>query len=491
MYLTFAELTSFWLIIYLIYAATMTGVIILDNKPPQSSLAWLLTVYFLPFVGLFIYLLAGVNWKKHKILQQRPEEVFKEQLDDVIQQQRNFMDSPQCFVDKAAQPDIKKAVRLLSSSSHTPVTLYNQAQIFDDGRAYFEQMKADLQAAQDFIHMEFFIWKSDKLGTEVADILCQQARNGVEVRLIFDGVGCFWKMSRAYKRRLREAGVDYRIFLDPLTPRIAPLANYLNHRKIVVIDGQISYLGGMNLADEYIDGGPHFDSWRDTGVRFEGEITQQLQTVFVTDWYNSSQILLKHARYFPKIKLEHQPAAFLPVQLACSGPDSDWPSIKQLLFNLIINADHTVYIQSPYFIPDTGIMDALSTAALSGVEIHLMMTGQVDKRMPYWAAETYFEPLLKAGVKIYRYQAGFLHAKTICVDNTITSIGTCNMDIRSFDLDYEVNAVFYDRRIARELLDQFQRDLKHCDQLQWDNLNRRNLFFKLRNSLFRLFSPLM
>ncbi len=491
MYLTFAELTSYWLLIYLVYAATMTGVIILDNKPPQSSLAWLLMVYFLPFIGLFIYLFAGVNWKKHKILQLRPEEVFREQLGEVIQQQRDFMDSPECFVDRDTQADIRKAVKLLSASSHTTVTLHNQAQLFDQGQAYFDQMKIDLQAAQDFIHMEFFIWKSDQLGNQVADILCQKAREGVEVRLIFDGVGCFWKMSRAYKRRLREAGIDYHIFLDPLTPRIAPLANYLNHRKIVVIDGQISYLGGMNLADEYIDGGPHFESWRDTGVRFEGEMTQQLQTVFVTDWYNSSKILLKHERYFPKPKLSNSQQAFLPIQLACSGPDSDWASIKQLLFNLIINADHCVYIQSPYFIPDSGIMTALTTAALSGIEINLMMTGVADKRMPYWAAETYFEPLLKAGVNIYRYQAGFLHAKTICVDQTITSIGTCNMDIRSFELDYEVNAVFYDRDIARQFMEQFEQDLSHCSQVQWAELKQRNVFVKLRNSLFRLFSPLM
>lgn len=479
--------------IYLLYVLGMTGVILLDNKPPQSTLAWLLTIYFLPFLGLLIYIFAGINWKKHKILQQRPEERFRQQLASVIEQQEAFLEQMGSgdTVISGWDSDIQKSMRLLLNSNHATVTLHNHYQVFHAGAAFFEHLKTDLEAAQSFIHMEFFIWKSDALGQELAEILCRKAREGVEVRLLFDGVGCFGRMSWAYKRQLRDAGVDFRIFLDPLNVLISGLANYLNHRKIVVIDGQVSYLGGMNVGDEYLTGGKDFPSWRDTGLRLEGEITQQLQSIFATDWFNSSGKWLSEDKYFPEPKLAQQPTELVPMQLAFSGPDSDWYSLKQLFFNLIINADREVYIQSPYFIPDTGLATAMETAALSGVKIHLMMTGLPDKRIPFWAAETYFERILKAGGRIYRYQKGFLHCKTLVVDEQIASVGTCNMDLRSFELDYEVNAVVYDPGFARAIKSQFLEDLNHCQEITLSDVLQLSLWRKLRNALLRVLSPLL
>lgn len=481
--------------IYLLYIVGMTGVILLDNKPPQSTLAWLLTLYFLPFIGLLIYIFAGINWKKHKILQQRPEERFRVQLNDTILQQRQFLSQIEFQEQEKATArnvDIRKSIQLLLNSNHSTLTLHNRYQLFHGGEAFFSALKQDILAAEQFIHMEFFIWKSDRLGWEFADVLCAKAQAGVEVRLLFDGVGCFGRMSHGYKRKLREAGVEFKIFLDPLNVFISGLANYLNHRKIVIVDGRISYIGGMNMGEEYITGGKKFPTWRDTGLRIEGEMTSQLQTVFATDWFNSSQVWLSEKKYFPPIDAKNLGTQLsVPMQLACSGPDSDWFSIKQLFFNLIINADHEVYIQSPYFIPDDGIATAMETAALSGVKVHLMMTGIPDKRIPYWAAETYFERILKAGGRIYRYQRGFLHCKTISVDQSIASVGTCNMDVRSFELDYEVNAVVYDPTFAREIKTQFYQDLEFCQEITLADIEKHSLWHKLRNALLRVLSPLL
>lgn len=480
-------------VLYVLYVLGMVLILLLDEKPPQSTAAWILSVIFLPFLGLLLYLFAGVNWKRHKILQQRPEEKFRQQLQDVLKRQYDFLadpESPLSHTPTEYKSDVQKTVRLLLNSNHTPVTLHNHFDIFDAGKDFFDALKTDLQAAQKHIHMEFFIWKSDALGWEIGELLAQKAQAGVEVRLLFDGVGCFWKMSRRYKRFLKQSGIEFRIFLDPLNPVISNYANYLNHRKIVVIDGHLAYMGGMNLAEEYITGGKRFDSWRDTGLRFEGEVAQQLQTIFATDWFNSSGKWLSDSRYFPELPLLPDKDRS-PIQIACSGPDSEWFSIKQLLFNLIINADQEVYLQSPYFIPDEGIATAMETAALSGVQVHLMLTGIPDKKIPYWVAESYFANILKAGCRIYRYQKGFLHCKTLSVDGHIASVGTCNLDLRSFELDYEVNAVIYDRHLAQTLKEHFERDQIHCQEITLQEVQNMGLLRQLRNNALRMLSPLL
>lgn len=480
---------------YLLYLIGMTVTLLLDNKPAQSSIAWILTIYLLPFVGLFVYILAGVNWKKRKLVKQRPEEIFNQQLEAVLERQRMFVQhlEHQQPSQSATDSDIRKTVRLLLNSNASIVTQRNRCEIFHHGATLFPALKADLNAAKQFIHMEFFIWKSDSMGEELKAILIAKAQQGVEVRLIFDAIGSF-RMSRRYREELKLAGIEFRFFLNSfrpfgLKPIAGIMANYLNHRKIVVIDGQISYLGGMNIGDEYLTGGKRFAYWRDTHLRLEGEITQQLQTVFATDWFNTSHQLLDDQKYFPLIELE--PSESLPIQLACSGPDSDWATIKQLLFNMIINANRTVYIQSPYFIPDQGMLTAMETAALSGVAVHLMITGVPDKIIPYLVAETYFEGFLRAGGYIYRYEKGFMHAKTIIVDDIISSVGTCNMDVRAFELDYEVNAVIYNAEVARELKAQFMLDLADCRVILLEDVAHQTFWVRLRNSFLRLFSPLL
>lgn len=485
----------------ILYFLGMTLLILLDNKPAQSTIAWLFTAYFLPFIGFFIYIVAGLDFKRRKILHQRPEETFSRQLKSVLEQQKEILSN--LIIDR--EHDVRKTIQLLLNSNHSILTLNNHCELFHHGSDFFDNLKEDLKQAKSFIHMEFFIWKSDTLGCEIRDILVEKARQGVEVRLIFDGVGCFWAMSRKYKRSLRKAGINYQIFLDPLKFFTSGFANYLNHRKIVIIDGHIGYLGGMNMADEYITGGKFFKYTRDSGMRFEGEISQQLQTVFATDWYNSCKEWLAHEKYFPDLSKplsQNETMDKVPIQLACSGPDSDWYIIRQLYFCLIINANNEVYIQSPYFIPDEGIATALETAALAGVKVHIMMTGLPNnaplwvpgtytERIPYWAAESYFARMLRAGCKIYRYDRGYLHCKTITVDEQMTSVGTCNMDVRSFELDYEVNAMIYDPGYAKAVKEQFYKDLEYCKEITLEDVKTKSIIFRLRNSILRIFSPLL
>lgn len=470
--------------IYVLFTIVLTIRIILDNKPPEVAIAWILAIYFLPYIGAGLYILSGVDWKRHKIMKQLPEKTFKTFLGPILQRQKYFLQETSGSFDN----DIVKTISIALQAGNSILTMNNNAKLYYEGVGFFEDLFRDLEGATDTIHMEFFIYRSDDLGRRIYEILRRKAEEGVVVKLLFDGVGCFNKMSWAFKRELKQSPIDARYFLDPMNVLSGRLLNYCNHRKIVVIDGEIGYTGGMNIGNEYITGGARFDRWRDTQVRLVGETVQLLQGVFLSDWFNSGGDAIQEARFFPVTTADHEA---LPMQIVVSGPDSDWNSLKKLFLHMVSNANRQVYIQSPYFIPDQSLINALETAALSGVEVNLMMTGVPDKRIPFWVAHTYFENLLKAGVNIYQYMAGFLHAKTMVVDDSIATIGSCNMDIRSFMIDYELNAFFYNTEIAQQLIAQFNQDIAECRQITYRNVHELQLWKKLRNSIFRMIAPVL
>ncbi|MFW5711517.1 MAG: cardiolipin synthase [Spirochaetota bacterium] len=482
----FLNIGSFLLFFYFAFVIVLTVQIVLDNKPPEVAVAWILAIYFLPYFGAGLYLLSGVNWKKKKIMKQLPERTFKTYLGPILEQQKTFLQNTE--TDYELDNDMVKTISLALQSGNSILTLNNSVRFYYEGGPFFDELIADLENAQDTINMEFFIYRSDELGRRIKDILERKAREGVKVRLLFDGVGCFNKLSWKFKRELKQSPIDARYFLDPMNILSSRLLNYRNHRKIVVIDGQIGYTGGMNIGLEYMNGGRNFRRWRDTHLRLEGESVQLLQGVFLSDWYNSGGDVIQDARFFP---LPATRGSFLPMQIVVSGPDSDWNSIKKLFLHLISNANNRISIQSPYFIPDQPLMNALETAALSGVEVNLMMTGCPDKRIPFWVAHTYFEDLLKAGVHIYLYEQGFLHAKVLIVDTMISTVGSCNMDIRSFHLDYEVNAFFYDTKITADLIAQFNADVAECRQVAFEDIRELSIFRRLRNSIFRMIAPVL
>lgn len=472
--------------LYALFVIVLTIQILLDNKAPEVAIAWILAIYFLPYAGAVLYLLGGINWKKRKIMKLLPEKSFENLLGPILQQQREFLKDDWHRIDN----DMAKSISLSLSAGNSIITLNNRLETFHRGEPLFEKLIEDLEAAVDSIHMEVYIYRSDALGHRIRDILIRKALQGVKVRLLFDGVGCFYKMSRRFKRELKESPVEARYFLDPMNVLSGRLLNYRNHRKVTVIDGKIGYTGGMNIGVEYMTGGDRFDTWRDSHIRLEGESVQLLQAVFLTDWFNSGGGMEQDPRFFPE-KGGSRAGRQLPTQIVCSGPDSDWNSLRMLYANLIHNANERIYIQSPYFVPEATVMNALLTAALSGVEVHVMMTGVPDKRIPFWVAHTYFDDLLRAGVKIYLYQAGFFHAKTLVADDMIATVGSCNLDVRSFHLDYELNAVFYDREVASGLIKTFETDLTDCIRIDEEYIRRIRLPRLLRNSFFRIIAPLL
>lgn len=475
---------SYLLTIYFLFVVVLTIRILLDNKPPEVSVAWLLAIYFLPYLGAAIYLLSGVNWKKKKIMKQLPEKTFQTFLGPVLEQQMEFMRGEWDNINN----DIAKNISLALKSGNAIITLHNSVELYYRGDPFFEDLIRDIENAEDSIHMEFFIYRSDELGRRIREILEKKTKEGVKVRMIFDGVGCFNTMSWKFKRELKESKIDARYFLNPMNVLSGRLLNYCNHRKIVVIDGKIGYTGGMNIGLEYLNGGQRFHSWRDSHIRVEGEAVQMLQGVFLSDWHNSGGDSIQDARFFPVADRDKRQ---LPMQVVCSGPDSDWNSLRMMFANLIHNANERIYIQSPYFVPEQTIMNALITAALGGVEVNLMMTGVPDKRIPFWVAYTYFEELLNAGVNLYLYKGGFFHSKTMTIDDIMATIGSCNMDVRSFHLDYEVNTFFYDDKIAGELIEKFHEDSAECRKISRSDIWDLTFWGRLRNSIFRIMAPLL
>lgn len=471
--------------VYVFVVLVITIRILLDNKSPESSAGWLLAVIFLPYIGAVMYLFGGVNWKKRKILKHLPEKRFKKELGPILEHQKNFMQNFTSDIDT----DILKTATLSLQSGNSVLSINNKTEFFFSGYDKFSSLLKDLSDAVESIHMEYFIFEEDDTGRRISEILKEKAKNGLEVRLIFDGVGCFNRMSWKFKKDLQKSGVQIKYFLDPMNVLSGRLLNYCNHRKVVVIDGRIGYTGGMNVGDEYITGGRSFESWRDTHMKVEGEIVHLLQTVFLSDWENSGGERLGDKKYFPDVVSDLKEV--LPMQVLVSGPDSDWYSLEKLYLNLISNADREVYIQSPYFIPSSSIQNALETAALSGIDVNLMITGIPDKLIPFWVAQSYFETLLSSGVKIYLYEKGFLHAKMVVADNKIATVGTCNMDIRSFHLDYELNLIYYDASIALMLKNRFFDDLKQCRIITEKDWRKKGFFTRLRNSAFRVIAPIL
>src|SRR6056297_1371045 len=313
----FINIGSVLIFLYFSYVVVLTVRIILDNKPPEVSIAWILAIFFLPYAGAVIYLLSGVNWKKKKIMKQLPEKTFKTYLGPILEQQKAFFQDTVDTVDS----DLVKTINTALEAGNSILTLNNSIRNYFEGAGFFEDLLQDLEAAEDTIHLEIFIYRSDELGRRIRDILLRKADQGVKVRMLFDGVGCFNKMTKSFKRELRESKIDARYFLDPMNVLSGRLLNYRNHRKIAVIDGKIGYTGGMNIGDEYLNGGRRFKTWRDTQVRIVGESVQLLQGVFLSDWYNSGGDAVQDAWFFP---LPPEKGQYLPMQIVVSGPDSEW-----------------------------------------------------------------------------------------------------------------------------------------------------------------------
>ena len=360
------------------------------------------------------------------------------------------------FLQRRDTVAVRKLMTLLLNNSKALLTRYNQVEVLDNGVETFPALFKALGQAKKFIHLEYYIMDEGRLLTELKNILLAKAAEGVEIRIIYDDVGS-WSLSKGFVRELRTAGIQIYPFLPVRFRQFARKANYRNHRKIAVIDGVVGFVGGLNIADRYVDGVPGIGVWRDTHLKVIGEAVTSLQVIFLIDWYFVRQeLLLNKDEYLPYVQADSN----VVVQTVTSGPDSDWASIQQSYFTLINMAKRYVFISTPYFMPGETTLNSLKTAAMSGVDVRILLPHKSDSKLTYWCTRSYIEELLEAGVKIYWYKKGINHCKVIITDGIVASVGSANMDIRSFEQNFEVNMIIYDREVVKKLATDFANDLK-------------------------------
>jgi cardiolipin synthase A/B len=343
-----------------------------------------------------------------------------------------------------------------------------------------------LNAAESSIHIEFYIVSDDKIGNRIKDVLIKKAQEGIEVRLVFDDVGS-WSLPKKYINSLKQAGVSVHSFMEVKFPLLTSKVNYRNHRKIIVVDGKVGFIGGINIADRYLEGNKELGPWRDTLIKLKGEAVNSLQAIFLVDWYFvTGQDISDQSKYFSSQEVK----SYHPIQITASGPDSDWASIMQAFFLAITKAKHHIYIASPYFVPNESILTALKTASLSGVDVRIMLPGKSDSTVVYWSSLSYVSELLDAGIKVYLYQNGFNHSKILMIDSSFASVGSANMDIRSFEDNFEIAAIIYDEHLTTFIENSFLNDLSKSKLVTEQEWSLRSHKYNLKESIARLFSPL-
>lgn len=470
-----------------LYALATGLYVVSENRRPQATLAWMLVFISLPGVGLIVYVLFGRDRKafakQSKLLRQDLEANAKPLVSQILA--RQDAEIAQLEGESASR---RKLMMLVRRNPQSALTRRNVVEILQNADTFYPRMIEDMTVARHTIHLQYFIWRRDEFTDELKQVLSDRAKSGVEVRLLYDPLGSRAYLNLTQFKELEAAGIR----LAPTSPLWhLHTISYRNHRKITVIDGRIGYTGGMNVGKEHLDGGKGFDFWRDTQVRIMGEAAAVLQTVFSVDWYNAVREDLFSPAYFPTVATE--PAeGDVPVQILTSGPDSQWAGIRQLYFAMIVSAQRHVYLQSPYFILDASIAEALKAAAMSGVDVKVMLSARPSGNpVPAWADDTFILDVIGAGVRVFMYEKGYLHAKTISIDSEICSIGSANIDIRSFSINYEINAVLYDRQLAKELEKEFERDLADCIEFDPAEYQSRNIALRFKDSVARLFSPLL
>lgn len=459
-------------------------VIFLERKNASSTWAWLMVLFFIPILGFLLYLLFGRNLTNQKIFtwDTKSRLGVKKEVDA----QLSIIEKDQMPYKQDVLKQYKELYYLHLKHNDAIYTQNNEVDLYTDGTEKFAALIHDLENARDHIHLLYYIIRQDQLGTKIADVLIKKAREGVEVRFLYDDMGSR-NLSRRFLKRLEDANIQVGAFFPPKIPKINFKINFRNHRKLAIIDGQIGYIGGFNIGDEYLGRSEKFGYWRDTHLRVRGDAVRMMQTRFILDWNQASR---NHVLYNDKYFLGGGNGD-VGIQIVSSGPDQQWEQIKYGYIKMILEAKEYIYIQTPYFIPDESLMDALRIAAMSGVKLKIMIPNKPDHIFVYWATLSSVGELLNEGAEIYLYQNGFLHAKTIVVDGKLSSVGTANIDVRSFRLNFEVNAFLYDVAIAQELVRAFKEDINLSTQMTKSLYEQRSLWIKFKESISRLLSPIL
>ncbi len=475
---------SIFKILYLLTILVVIGVMILENRSPVKSLSWILVLLLLPGLGIIFYIFFGQNRRKEKIINRKGLKNHTYMIEVAHSQTHDLR--KEGWITSAKIAEKEQLIQLQLANSNSLVTMGNKVKLLNNGSAKFDSLLDDLLKAEKFIHLQYYIFANDEIGKTIKNILIEKAQAGVEVRMIVDDVGS-WELKKSFFRELRSYGIEIYSFLEVRFPVFTSKVNYRNHRKIVVIDGYIGYLGGINVADRYIHGDPSFGIWRDTHIKIEGDAVNSLQYIFSLDWYFVSRIELAYLKYFPTKETVDNKL----VQISASGPDTDWPSIMMAFFNIFTTAKKYVYIATPYFMPDESVLMALKTAAMGGVDVRIIIPEKSDAYITKLSSMSYIRELMETGVKFYFYQKGFIHSKVIVSDDIISSIGSANMDFRSFEQNFEVMAFIYNEEFALEVKESFIEDFADSKRIILSEWRKRPIRQKAKESLARLLSPLM
>ena len=465
-------------IVHYIIAVVAVIHVVMDNRQPAKTMAWALVIWFVPFVGVILYLFFGVNTRKERLVNQRQlDELSKRSMLGFVEQQG--LKLPE---------EHKPVIDLFVNQSFSLPFKLNEVDIYTDGYQFFPELLAAISQARSHIHIDTYIFEDDALGNLIADALIAKARQGVEVRLIYDDVGC-WNVCHRFFERMREEGIEVAPFLPVRFPSFTSKVNYRNHRKLIVIDGLTGFLGGMNIALRYVKG-TKTQPWRDTMLRMTGPGVYALQRAFLIDWYFVDRTLLNDNKYYPPVTTHPSPLTLH--QIVTSSPVEPYPEIMQGFVRIIMAAKRYVYIETPYFMPTDSVLFALKTAAVAGIDVRILVPKENDAWFADWAGRSYLREMVEAGVKVNLYTAGFLHSKLMVCDDNISTCGSTNVDFRSFENNFEANAFIYSEEVAQRLKQVFLDD--ETQSVTLSSLPKRikpKFLTRLFESLIRMLAPLM
>ncbi|MCD7836217.1 MAG: cardiolipin synthase [Lachnospiraceae bacterium] len=462
-------------------------IVFFERRDPKSVWAWLMLLYFIPVLGFIFYLFLGQDMGKRRMFRDKEAE---DHLSKAVRQQEDLLKSMKPEILGEEMSEFMDIAMYNLENNGAVLSDDNDITFYIDGNEKFDALIEDLKKAERFIHIQYYIIKNDVLFCRIAEVLREKAAQGVEVRILYDSMGCR-SVGRRFWRRLEKEGIKTAAFFPAILGRLQLRINYRNHRKIVVIDNKVAYVGGFNVGKEYIDMSKRFGHWRDTHMRICGSAVLALQGRFILDWNYAAHENLFHNRSFLQGAAPGSRGDNCVVQIISSGPDNTSEQIRDNYLRLISKAKESIYIQTPYFIPDESILNALLIASHSGIDVNIMIPCMPDHPFVYWATYSYVGDLVKAGAKCYTYDNGFLHSKGMIVDEKALCYGTANMDIRSFALNFEVNAVIYNSGKAKEMTDIFKEDLKVSTQITRELYAQRSLVVRIKEQVCRLLSPLL
>ena len=462
-------------IIWQVIAIVAVIHVIMDNRQPAKTMAWALVIWFVPVIGLIFYLFFGINTRKERYVSERSlNQLTKRSMLEFAEQQNLRLPERQ-----------KPLIDLFVNQNLSLPFKDNEVEIYTDGYGFFPALLAVIHEAKSHIHVDMYIFAEDALGQLVADALIAKAREGVEVRVIYDDVGC-WNVSHRFFERMREEGIEVASFLPVRFPSFTSKVNYRNHRKIIVIDGHVGFIGGMNIALRYVKGtGGH--AWRDTMLKVTGGAVSALQRAFLVDWYFVDRTLLTDRKFYPHVAIENDCLA----QVVTSGPVNPYPEIMQGFVRIIMGARRYLYLETPYFMPNESVLFALKTIAMAGVDVRVICPRYSDARFVEWASRSYLREVAEAGVKVLLYDAGFLHSKLMVCDDAVATCGSTNLDFRSFENNFEANIFFYDEALTLRMKQLFWKDEALSVPLEKVPGRMRSGFLvRLWESVTRMLSPL-